>query len=215
MADVVYIDKLYEGVEAWNEWRRANPSEKPMLVGEDLSEMDLTGVNLSEADLTEAELFQADLSEANLKMAVMTKADLAGANLTGAALYKADLGGACLIEVNLTGASLGAANLRGADLRGTKLRGVDFDGTDLSDANLSEADLTGVVTFDKVLVVSGDTGTTIGKPHVDGASVVGTVLGVSQGPKLVVQHFRRRKNSRRKTGHRQLYTKVKIEKISG
>ena len=31
MADVVYIDKLYEGVESWNEWRRANPSEKPIL----------------------------------------------------------------------------------------------------------------------------------------------------------------------------------------
>lgn len=143
MADVISIDKLYEGVEAWNEWRRENPAERPKLAGEDLSEMDLTGVNLSEADLSDAELFQADLSEANLKMAVLMRADLAGADLTGAALYKADLSDACLIEVDLTGASLGAANLRGADLRGTKLRGVDFDGADLRGANLSEADLTG------------------------------------------------------------------------
>jgi len=143
MADATHIDILYEGIEAWNEWRRKNPGEKPNLAGEDLSEMDLTGVNLGEADLTGAELFQADLSEANLKMAALTRADLAGADLKGAALYKADLSGACLIEVDLTGASLGAADLRGADLRGTKLRGADFDGTDLSGANLNEADLTG------------------------------------------------------------------------
>ena len=64
MADVMHIDRLYEGVEAWNEWRRQNPSEKPSLVGEDLSEMDLTSVNLSEADLTDAELIHADLTEA-------------------------------------------------------------------------------------------------------------------------------------------------------
>jgi hypothetical protein len=143
MTDTMHIGKLYEGVEAWNEWRRENPGERPILSGEDLSEMDLTGVNLSEADLSDAELFQADLSEANLKMAVLTRADLAGADLSGAALYKAELSDACLIEVDLTGASLGAAVLKGADLRGTKLRGVDCDGTDLSGANLSEADLTG------------------------------------------------------------------------
>jgi len=143
MADTTHIDILYEGVEAWNEWRRKNPGERPNLVGEDLSEMDLTGINLGEADLADAELFQADLTEANLKMAALTRADLAGADLKGAALYKADLSGACLIEVDLTGASLGAADFRGADLRGTKLRGADCDGTDLSDANLSEADLTG------------------------------------------------------------------------
>jgi uncharacterized protein YjbI with pentapeptide repeats len=143
MADAAHIDILFEGVEAWNEWRRKNPGETPQLAGEDLSEMDLTGVNLSGADLTDAELFQADLTEANLKMAMLTRADAAGADLKGAALYKANCSGACLIEVDLTGASLGAANFRGADLRGTKLRGADCDGTDLSDANLSEADLTG------------------------------------------------------------------------
>ncbi len=51
MANAAHIDILYEGVEAWNEWRRKNPGERPQLAGEDLSEMDLTGVNLGEADL--------------------------------------------------------------------------------------------------------------------------------------------------------------------
>jgi len=143
MADTMHIDILYEGVEAWNEWRRKNPGEKPKLASEDLSEMDLTGVNLGEADLTDAELFQTDLSEANLKMAVLRRADLSGADLSGAALYKAELADACLIEADLTGASIGAADFSGADLRGTRLCGTDCDEANLTGANLNEADLTG------------------------------------------------------------------------
>lgn len=143
MTESMHIDRLYEGVEAWNEWRRNNPGERPLLAGEDLSEMDLTGVNLSEADLSDAELFQADLSEANLKMAVLTRADLSGSNLGGAGLYKADLADACLIEADLSGANLGAADLRRADLRGTSLRGVDFNEANLTNADLNESDLTG------------------------------------------------------------------------
>jgi hypothetical protein len=34
MADAMHIDKLYEGIEAWNEWRRENPGEQPNLAGE-------------------------------------------------------------------------------------------------------------------------------------------------------------------------------------
>jgi len=142
MAETTHIDILYEGTEAWNEWRRENPGERPNLAGEDLSEMDLTGANLGEVDLTDAELFQTDLTEANLKMAVLRGADLSGADLSGAALYKTELADACLIEADLTGANLGAADLRGADLRGTKLRGTDLSEADLSGANLNEADLT-------------------------------------------------------------------------
>jgi len=71
------------------------------------------------------------------------------------------------------------------------------------------------IEFDQILAVSGDEGAKIGKPTVDGASVTAKVLGVTMGDKLVVQKFRRRKNSRRKTGHRQMYTSVKIEKIIG
>ena len=46
-------------------------------------------------------------------------------------------------------------------------------------------------------------------------AVTAEVLGVEQGEKLVVQKLRRRKNSRRKTGHRQMYTRVRIGKIEG
>ncbi|PQO31557.1 MULTISPECIES: 50S ribosomal protein L21 [Pirellulaceae] len=76
-----------------------------------------------------------------------------------------------------------------------------------------EASVGDALTFDQVLLVSGEDGVKIGKPVVDGASVKAEVLGVVQGEKLVVQKFRRRKNSKTKTGHRQVYTKVKISEI--
>ena len=67
--------------------------------------------------------------------------------------------------------------------------------------------------FERVLAVGGDGGFRLGKPTIDGASVSATVIGPQHGEKLVVQKLRRRKNSRRKTGHRQLYTRVQIDKI--
>jgi large subunit ribosomal protein L21 len=72
------------------------------------------------------------------------------------------------------------------------------------------------LTFEKVLAVSdGDGDMKLGTPYLDGMSVSADVLGVEQGEKLVVQKIRRRKNSRRKTGHRSMYTRVKIGPISG
>jgi large subunit ribosomal protein L21 len=70
------------------------------------------------------------------------------------------------------------------------------------------------ITFDRVLAVSSDEGLKLGQPLVDGATVTGQVLAVTQGEKIMVQKLRRRKNSRRRTGHRQMYTKVRIQKIA-
>ncbi len=67
--------------------------------------------------------------------------------------------------------------------------------------------------FDRVLAYRDDDGLKVGRPLLESATVTAEVVGVRQGPKLVVQKFRRRKNSRTKTGHRQLYTQVKISKI--
>lgn len=69
------------------------------------------------------------------------------------------------------------------------------------------------VTFDRVLAIRTDDGITVGTPTVEAATVKGEVTGTVQGPKLVVQKIRRRKNSRRKTGHRQAYTTVRIQSI--
>jgi large subunit ribosomal protein L21 len=70
------------------------------------------------------------------------------------------------------------------------------------------------ITFDSVLAVNSDDEFQLGKPEVSGASVSAEVIGSQFGEKLVVQKFRRRKNSRRKTGQRQVYTRVRIDKIS-
>jgi large subunit ribosomal protein L21 len=69
------------------------------------------------------------------------------------------------------------------------------------------------VKFERVLALRNDDGLQVGQPELASVSVTAEVIGSSQGPKLVVQKFRRRKNYRRKTGHRQIYTRVKISKI--
>jgi large subunit ribosomal protein L21 len=72
------------------------------------------------------------------------------------------------------------------------------------------------LSFDEVLAVSTEEGLQLGRPLLEGFSVKAEVLGVAQGPKLIVQKIRRRThNSRTKTGHRQLYTRVRIDKIAG
>jgi large subunit ribosomal protein L21 len=65
-----------------------------------------------------------------------------------------------------------------------------------------------------VLAVSSDQGLQLGQPTLEGAKVTAQVLGVEQGEKIYVQKFRRRKNYRRRTGHRQMYTRVRISRIA-
>jgi large subunit ribosomal protein L21 len=68
--------------------------------------------------------------------------------------------------------------------------------------------------FERVLAYRDDESFHVGQPHVASAVVTAKVVSLVQGPKLVVQKFRRRKNERRRTGHRQMYTRVVIEKIA-
>jgi large subunit ribosomal protein L21 len=72
------------------------------------------------------------------------------------------------------------------------------------------------VTFDEVLLVQG-VGETLklGRPLVGGAKVEAKIVGQELGPKIVIFKFRRRKNYRRKTGHRQPYTALEIMNIVG
>ena len=70
------------------------------------------------------------------------------------------------------------------------------------------------VVFDEVLAVSKAGTLTLGKPKVKGASVKAEVLGLVQGEKIYVQKFKRRKNYRRRTGHRALTTKVRVSSIT-
>jgi len=69
------------------------------------------------------------------------------------------------------------------------------------------------LTFSEVLLVAGETAK-IGQPLVQGASVAAEITAQDRAKKIVIFKFRRRKNYRRKTGHRQPYTELKITGIT-
>jgi large subunit ribosomal protein L21 len=69
-----------------------------------------------------------------------------------------------------------------------------------------------VIAFGEVLVVGGDA-VTLGEPMIAGASVAAEVIEQRRGPKVIAFKKRRRKNSRRKRGHRQEFTLVRITEI--
>ncbi len=87
----------------------------------------------------------------------------------------------------------------GDSVRVEKLEGAVGDPVELSD----------------VLLVGGDEGARIGTPLVEGAKVVGTIAAQGRGPKLVIFKMKRRKGYRRKRGHRQSYTEIRVEGIEG
>jgi large subunit ribosomal protein L21 len=69
------------------------------------------------------------------------------------------------------------------------------------------------VTLDKVLLVRNGEDVQVGTPHVKGATVICDYLGDMRGKKVTIFRFRRRKNSRRKHGHRQTYAKLMVKEI--
>ena len=68
--------------------------------------------------------------------------------------------------------------------------------------------------FSKVLLITEQNGNpTIGTPAVDGARVVAKIINQFRAKKIIIQKFRRRKNVRRRNGHRQPYTMVQITSV--
>lgn len=83
---------------------------------------------------------------------------------------------------------------------------IDFrEGTETGDS----------IQFENVLAIGGDEGLRLGTPSISGASVAAKVVGIEKGEKLYIQKFRRRKNSKRRTGHRQIFTRIEISAING
>ena len=87
--------------------------------------------------------------------------------------------------------------------------------------NIELTDIAGeakTIEFDKVLFVNDGENIKVGTPYIDGAKVIGSFKttaedSVVKGQKLYPMHFRRRKNSKRRIGHRQKYLQVTIEEI--
>ncbi len=69
------------------------------------------------------------------------------------------------------------------------------------------------LTLDKVLMVSDGGDVKVGAPYVEGAKVTASIDTELKGDKITIVKFRRRKNYRRKQGHRQGYLRVRVDKI--
>lgn len=76
------------------------------------------------------------------------------------------------------------------------------------------AEVDGTVELGNVLAVGKEDGLVVGKPVVEGANVVAKVLAQGKAKKVIVFKYKRKKDYRRKQGHRQPYTKLQIEKIN-
>ena len=77
-----------------------------------------------------------------------------------------------------------------------------------------DAEVESTIELDNILVLSNDEGLIVGKPVVEGAKVVATVLAQGKAKKIIVFKYKRKKDYRRKQGHRQPFTKLQIEKIN-
>ncbi|HBF41913.1 MAG TPA: 50S ribosomal protein L21, partial [Anaerolineaceae bacterium] len=81
------------------------------------------------------------------------------------------------------------------------------------DVDLLEVESGATVNLDNVLLLVEDETVTVGTPSIQGAAVSTTVVDHVKGPKLVIFKYSPKKRIRVKTGHRQQYTRLKIESI--
>ncbi|MBD2018562.1 pentapeptide repeat-containing protein [Microcoleus sp. FACHB-53] len=169
MANLEHIDILYEGADAWNNWRKESPQIKP-----DISKCDLYKVsrywmfahisitskelNFSETDMrevrfkgmnefifdfTHSNLSNVDLSQRKLRWANLNNADLSYAQLRGTNLFRAKLIDAKLTNTNLTHANLIEAELNNAELHYANLNKAKLCRAKLIKSNLYKANLSG------------------------------------------------------------------------
>ncbi|MCK4993510.1 MAG: 50S ribosomal protein L21 [Candidatus Omnitrophica bacterium] len=85
---------------------------------------------------------------------------------------------------------------------------------DVIEVNKLDEEAKNTITLDKVLLLADGKKVEIGQPYVTGAKVEAEVVGQTKGKKLIVYKYLRRKDSHKKTGHRQKLTKLLIKKIS-
>jgi large subunit ribosomal protein L21 len=71
------------------------------------------------------------------------------------------------------------------------------------------------IELSEVLIVGGDGEPRVGKPLVTGARAVGTITAQGRGPKIRIFKMKRRKNYRRRSGHRQDFTEIRVDRIEG
>ena len=85
---------------------------------------------------------------------------------------------------------------------------------DLIEVEKLEGNTGDTVTLDQVLMIGEGENVQVGSPYVSGCKVTGEVVEQGKGAKIIVFKKKRRKNYRRKNGHRQLFTQLKITEIT-
>ncbi|MGE5196667.1 MAG: 50S ribosomal protein L21 [Anaerolineae bacterium] len=86
---------------------------------------------------------------------------------------------------------------------------------DVIDVELVSADTKGVVEFKHVLFLNNGNAFKVGQPHLTQCSVKGELVDEIRGPKVIAFKYKKRKGIRRKVGHRQHYSRIKITDIVG
>ena len=129
MAHPEHLQIFEKGVEAWNSWRKDNPTDWPNLTGIVAVDRNLNGINLENTNmhdsrLTGSLLRQANLRNVNLRGAILSRTDLQRANLEEANLYSA-----VLTEANMEWTNLRHANLLKARFDRTRVGYSTFVGT--------------------------------------------------------------------------------------
>jgi large subunit ribosomal protein L21 len=85
---------------------------------------------------------------------------------------------------------------------------------EIVDVPLLQAEAGALVEFTEVLLVNDGSSVRIGQPHVPNAAITAEVLEHRRGPKIVVGTYKRRKDFRKKNGHRQSFTRLRVTGIT-
>lgn len=93
----------------------------------------------------------------------------------------------------------------GKQYKVTPGQAIDVERLDVAEGSTAE--------LDKVLLIADGDRVTVGTPTVDGAKVIATSQGDGKGKKVIVFKYKPKVRYRKKTGHRQLYTRLVIDKI--
>lgn len=145
---IIALEKIDEGVEVWNKWRKEFEQIRIDISQLSFSEIDFSGINLKNVDLSytefenvilndadftnskmhETRFISCNLERANLINVEANLADFSASNLNYSELNQGTFGGAKFLKADLQGIELKGANLRYADLSGSDLRGSNLSG---------------------------------------------------------------------------------------
>lgn len=178
-----HLEKLFEGVDAWNNWRRKNLNVMPNLAYANLGGLDLTDVNLSNAEMSRSILSGSDMRNANFYQAELYKADLRECDFSGA-----DIRGAKLHQSDMRGANLQGSHLYRADFISTRLKKAIFKHAYCSTTAFSGVDLSDVIGLDKVNHL-GPSNIDISTLFISGQSIPKAFLRGAGLPDVFIEHL--------------------------